>query len=93
MEDKIEGWIKNNPSIFGKLLALVVFILGICFIVGAFKDWDWLYAPDKEYHTRWSMGQLSRYWGRKTARFVGFLGGIAITAFGCILLYGAFFAT
>lgn len=49
-----------------------------------------VYAEDKEYHTRWSMGQLSRAWGRKTARLVGFLGGIGITVFGCVLLYGAF---
>ena len=86
----MENWIKNNPNIFGKILAIVVFLFGICLIIGAFKDWDWLYAEDKEYHTRWSMGQLSRAWGRKTARLVGFLGGIAIIGFGCILLYGAF---
>ena len=73
---------KNNPNIFGKILSIVVFLFGICLIIGAFKDWDWLYAEDKEYHTRWSMGQLSRAWGRKTARLVGFLGGIGITVFG-----------
>ncbi|WP_022820236.1 Imm17 family immunity protein [Fusobacterium russii] len=91
MDEKIGSWIKNNPNIFGKIVAIVFFIFGICLIIGAFKDWDWLYAPDKEYHSRWSMGQLSRYYGRKTARFVGFLAGIAITIFGCILIYGAFF--
>ena len=43
----MENWIKNNPNIFGKILVIVVFLFGICLIIGAFKDWDWLYAEEK----------------------------------------------
>lgn len=91
MDDKIGQWIKENPDFFQKIVATGLFIFGIFLMVGAVKNWDWLYAPDKEYHSKWGMGQLSRYCGRKTARIVGFIGGIVITIFGGILVYGVFF--
>lgn len=91
MDDKIGKWIENNSKIFQKRISLILFILGICLIAGEIKDWDWLYTPDKEYHSNWGIGKISRYFGRKTARIIGFAGGIAITAFDGISVYGAFF--
>lgn len=90
MDHKIAQWIKTNPNIFQKIVATAFFIFGILLMVGAVKNWDCLYAPDKEYHSKSSMGQLSRYFGRKTARIVGFIGGGVILAFGSVLLYSAF---
>lgn len=91
--DKIEEWIKNNPGIFGKIISVVCLVFGICLIVGAVKDWDWLYAADKHYQNNWGMGQVSRYLGRGNARIIGGVGGIIFIAIGCILIYGAFFKT
>ena len=33
----------------------------------------------REYHSNRSIGKINRYFGRKTARIIGFAGGIAIT--------------
>jgi len=30
MDERIEKWIKNNPAIFGKIIAVVVFVFGVC---------------------------------------------------------------
>ena len=35
MDERIEQWIKNNPAIFGKIIAVVVFVFGVCLIIGA----------------------------------------------------------
>lgn len=40
MDERIEKWIKNNPAIFGKIIAVVVFVFGVCLIIGAVRDWD-----------------------------------------------------
>lgn len=40
MDERIEQWIKNNPAIFGKIIAVVVFVFGVCLIIGAVRDWD-----------------------------------------------------
>ena len=63
MDERIEQWIKNNPTIFGKIIAVVVFVFGVCLIIGAIRDWDWLYVPD-DYQSKWGMGQISCYSGR-----------------------------
>ena len=77
MDERIEKWIKNNPAIFGK-------------IIGAIRDWDWLYAPDAHYQSKWGMGQISRYFGRPVARIIGFVGGIFFAVVGGIFIYGVF---
>ena len=76
MGERIEQWIKNNPTIFGKIIAVVVFVFDVCLIIGAIRDWNWLYAPDPHYQSKWGMGQISRYLGRPVARIIGFAGGI-----------------
>ncbi|WP_316807396.1 Imm17 family immunity protein [Pedobacter agri] len=91
MEEKTNQWISNNPSLFGKGVAVVVLLFGICLMVGAIKNWDWLYKADGHYQNNWSMGQISRYLGRDTARIIGFCGGILFTAIGGFLVYAGFF--
>lgn len=89
--ESLERFLKEDPSIFSKILALALLLLGICLMVGALKDWNWLYAPDKDYQNNWGMGQISRYLGRKTARYIGFLGGVFLFLIGICFTYTAFF--
>ena len=89
MDERIEKWIKNNPAIFRKIIAVVVFVFGVCLIIGAIRDWDWLYAPD-DYQSKWGMGQTSRYLGRPVARIIGFAGGVFFAVIGGIFVYGVF---
>lgn len=91
MDDKIDQWIKKKPNIFQKIVATVLFIFGILLMVGPVKNWDWLYTSDKEYHSEWSMEQLSRYFGRTTACVIGFIGGGVIFAVGSAFVYSTFF--
>lgn len=88
--ETIEYWIHNHKALFGKIVALMLFILGFCLVIGAFKNWDWLYAADKHYQNNWTMGQISRYLGRDIARIIGFLGGLFVIFIGGYLIYGAF---
>ena len=90
MDERIEQWIKNNPTIFKKIIAVVIFIFGVCLIIGAVRDWDWLYAPDAHYQSKWGMGQISRYFGRPVARIIGFVGGIFFAVVGGVFIYGVF---
>lgn len=90
VDEKIGSWIKEHPSNFQKIVASVIFLFGICLMIGAIRDWSWLYAPDKEYHYKWSLGKVSRYCGRKTARVIGFIGRIFFAICGGMLIYGAF---
>ncbi|MFJ1376771.1 hypothetical protein ACILPE_09765 [Capnocytophaga canimorsus] len=89
--ETIENWIHNNKALFGKIIALALFILGFCLVIGAFKNWDWLYAADKHYQNNWTMGQISRYLGRDTARIIGLFGGFFLIFIGGYLTYVAFF--
>ena len=91
MMDAIETWIRSNPVIFGKLISTACLVFGLLLIIGAIRDWDWLYAPDKHYQNNWAMGQISRYMGRGNARVTGAIGGVIFVALGCILVYAAFF--
>jgi|GEM_PF-129701 len=90
-KDKVGSWMQHNPGTFGKILSVVIFAFGVCLIVGAVKDWDWLYSADGHYQNNWSMGQISRYLGRGTARVIGFVGGLMMLAIGGFFLYAAFF--
>jgi formate-dependent nitrite reductase membrane component NrfD len=83
----MSDWLQNNKSLAGSILFLLLFILGVLFIVGSFKNWDWLYKADGSYQNNWSMGQISRYIGRRPARILGFCVGVILSAFtGYILL-------
>lgn len=83
---------ENLTELFGKVIVLALFVLGICLIIGAIKNWNWLYEEDKHYQNNWNMGQISRYLGRDVARVIGFVGGIFLTIIGGYLLYGIFFS-
>ncbi|HEX5150764.1 MAG TPA: Imm17 family immunity protein [Parafilimonas sp.] len=89
-EDKVHNWMQNNSGLVGKLISLTILVLGILLIIGAFKNWDWLFKPDQSYHNRWTTGQVSRYLGRNTARVVGFIGGVILVIAGGFWSYTAF---
>jgi hypothetical protein len=77
-ENKIQDWIRNNSGIVGKLISLAFLLLGILLVIGSLKNWDWLYKPDEAYHNRWTIGQVSRYLGRDSARIIGAIGGLLL---------------
>ena len=54
------------------------------------EHWDWLYAQDAHYQSKWGMGQISRYLGSPVARIIGFAGGIFFAVVGGIFIYGVF---
>ncbi len=91
MEDNIRTSIHNNPGIVFKLFSLVFLIFGFLAVIGAIKNWDWLYAPDGHYQNNWNMGQVSRYLGRSAARVIGFILGLLIIIAGAVWTYKAFF--
>lgn len=80
----------NNPALFGKLVALAILLFGVLVIIGAVRNWDWIYKPDESYHNRWTIGQVSRYAGRNTARVVGFVGGVVLVVAGAVWSYKLF---
>lgn len=86
----MSDWIKNNKALASQLVAFILFGFGIVLIIGAIKDWNWLYQPDGHFQNNWSMGQLSRYLGRTTARAIGLVGGIALTCIGAFWSYQIF---
>ena len=90
MEEETKSWMQTNPGILGKVIAVVLMLFGICLMIGAIRNWDWLYKADAHYQNNWNMGQISRYLGRTTARIIGFAGGVGITAIGVFLIYAAF---
>lgn len=49
MEEKTNHWINNNPSLFSRGITVVVLLFGICLMIGAIKNWDWLYKADGHY--------------------------------------------
>lgn len=89
-EDKVRNWMHNNSGLVGKLVSLTILTIGILLVIGAFKNWDWLFKPDQSYHNRWTIGQVSRYLGRNTARVVGFVGGVVLIIAGGFWSYSSF---
>ncbi len=89
IENNIRSGIQNNPQIVAKGIAVVLIVFGILAMIGAIKNWDWLYKPDDDYSGRqpMRMGQVSRYFGRGTARVLGFMGGILLSCAGAYWLY------
>ncbi len=88
--DKIRSWMHNNGGTFSKLVSLAFLVFGILVVIGAIKNWDWLYKPDDSFHNKWTIGQISRYLGRTTARVLGFCGGLLLIAVGSFWSYLAF---
>ena len=88
--DNVKSWMHNNPALFGKLVALMILLFGVLVIIGAVRNWDWIYKPDESYHNRWTIGQVSRYAGRNTARVIGFVGGIVLVIAGAVWSYKLF---
>jgi hypothetical protein len=91
MDDKVTNWMNNNGGLVGKMVALAILVFGLLVIIGAIKNWDWLYKPDASYHNRWTIGQVSRYLGRGTARIIGVVGGLLLVIAGAYWTYAAFF--
>lgn len=88
--DNVKNWMHNNPALFGKLVAGAILLFGVFVILGAIRDWDWIYKPDESYHNRWTIGQISRYAGRNTARVIGFAGGVLLVVAGVVWSYKLF---
>ena len=55
MKTLLKELIGNNPIILS-IIFLLVTAFGICYIIGAVKNWDWLYEPDKHYQNNCTMG-------------------------------------
>lgn len=83
----LHKWIRENKETTTKLFSLVILLAGILLIIGAIKNWDWIYKADEHYQSKWSLGQASRYLGRSTARVIGFAMGILITIIGAYWSY------
>ena len=88
--DKVKSWMHNNQKLFSQMISLAMLIFGILMIVGAVKNWDLLYKPDESYHNRWTIGQISRYLGRDTARIIGVVGGLLLVVAGAVWSYKSF---
>jgi hypothetical protein len=88
--DKVKSWMHSNPALFGKLVALAILLFGVLVIIGAVRNWDWIFKPDESYHNRWTIGQVSRYAGRNTARVIGFVGGVLLVVAGAAWSYKLF---
>ena len=84
------NWIDTHQNTAMLILGSALTSMGILMIIGAIKDWDWLYAPDGEYHHKWTMGQISRYLGRGTARICGITGALFLfLPLGLMLVYSS----
>ena len=44
MKTLLKELIGNNPIILD-IIFLLLTALGVCYIIGAVKNWDWLYEP------------------------------------------------
>ena len=89
--ENIRAWMHNNPGIFGKMVSVAFLAFGILVVIGAIKNWDWIFKPDASYQNKWTIGQMSRYLGRSTARIIGFIGGVILIIAGSVWSYMAFF--
>ena len=88
--ETFKNWVGKNPITFGGIIALLLAAFGICLIIGALKNWDWLYESDKHYQNNWTMGQISRCLGRDMARTIGFITGVFFIIIGIYFSYIAF---
>jgi len=77
----------GHPHLVAVITAAAFFVLGVLLVIGAARDWNWLYAADDSYQNRWTLGQLSRYGGRTAARVVGLFGGLFLTFAGAYWLF------
>lgn len=91
IENNVRNVIQENPKIVAKGIALVFIVFGILAMIGAIRNWDWFYKQDDQYHNWYTMGQVSRYLGRGTARVIGFIGGALISCAGAYWLYSMIF--
>ena len=89
--EKVRNWMQHNSGLVGKLLSLTILIFGILVVIGAILNWDWLFKPDGSYHNKWTIGQISRYLGRDTARILGLIGGLILIIAGGTWTYMVFF--
>lgn len=87
---KANRLLQTSPGLVGKTFALALLVFGVLCIVGAVKNWDWIYKPDESYHNRWTIGQISRYAGRNTARLIGAVGGVLLVVAGAVWSYKLF---
>ena len=87
---QIKTWLLINAGLLSKMVSLAFLVLGFLVVIGALKNWDWLYKPDVAYHNKWTIGQVSRYLGRNTSRVLGFGGGLLIIIAGAVWSYMAF---
>ena len=90
-ENDAHNWIRNNSSAFSKIVSVAFLLIGIMIVIGSIKNWDWLYKPDNAYHNKWTIGQVSRYLGRNTARIIGLIGGILLIIAGGVWSYMSIF--
>jgi hypothetical protein len=86
-KDNIEKIFEQNKIGVGNIIFAILFLFGLLLILGSFKNWDWLYKADGHYQNNWSMGQISRYLGRGTARVIGCCAGILISAITGFILF------
>lgn len=87
---QLKALLAINPGLLTKLVSLSFLLIGILVVVGAIKNWDWIYKPDVAYHNKWTIGQISRYLGRNTARVCGFVAGLLLILAGAVWSYMAF---
>ena len=78
----VEKWIGKNPNLVMAAVAVALIIYGVLSMIGALKNWDWLYEPDTQFSgnplQQWSPGKISYEYGRKAGRLYGFLIGLLI---------------
>lgn len=87
---QLKALLAISPGLLTKLVSLSFLLIGILVVVGAIKNWDWIYKPDVAYHNKWTIGQISRYLGRNTARVCGFVAGLLLILAGAVWSYMAF---
>ncbi|HTE08316.1 MAG TPA: Imm17 family immunity protein [Flavitalea sp.] len=86
---QISNWISTHTHAFSVIVSFSFLILGILAVLGSILNWDWLYKPDVAYHNKWTIGQISRYLGRGSARVLGFIGGLILIFSGAVWSYMA----
>jgi len=59
--ETLKEWVGKNPIVFGGIVALLLAAFGVCLIIGALKDWNWLYEPDGHYQNNWTMGHIKLF--------------------------------
>jgi Immunity protein 17 len=87
---EVKTWLAMNAGLLSRIVSLAFLVFGILAVIGAIKNWDWLYKADVAYHNKWTIGQISRYLGRNTARVCGFVGGLLLILAGAVWSYMAF---